>query len=140
LWLPVTKRLNLNRARSAKVPLLTITTKNLKLDIMMGNPPANNNLSVIRNIPRSGALPHLKVRRIYSKWEFYSAPRCAALVINTASPCLSERRSANDQLKLVSLYSSWLPCSALGCLEFIHPHACGVLNCTPPPPRLLFNK
>jgi hypothetical protein len=50
------------------------------------------NCSIPRYVP--GALPHLKVRRIYSEWEFYSAPRCATLSINTASPCISERHSA----------------------------------------------
>ena len=47
-------------------------------------------------IPPSGpgALPHLKVRRVYSKWGFYLAPRCAALFIHTPTVCMIERRGA----------------------------------------------
>ncbi|GBU27582.1 hypothetical protein R84B8_01116 [Treponema sp. R8-4-B8] len=51
-----------------------------------------------------GALPHLKVRRIYLEWGFYCAPRRATLFIYTASPCLIERRSADGKINLASIF------------------------------------
>ena len=80
-----------------------------------------NNLSKNCCIPRSGpgALPHLKVRRIFSKWGFYLAPRCAALSIYTASPCVTECRGADGELKLASFCSSGIRCSAPGRLGFV---------------------
>jgi len=76
-------------------------------------------------IPRSGpgALPHLKVRRIYSKWGFYLAPRCAELSIkrgtfalwarlrfHTPTACTIERHGADGGINPASFYSSGLRC------------------------------
>jgi len=84
-----------------------------------------NNISKNYRIPRygPGALPHLKVRRIYSKWRFYLAPRCVALSIHTPSACMIERRGADGGINPASFYSSWGNCSAPGRLEFVHLHA-----------------
>ncbi|WP_461251684.1 hypothetical protein, partial [Treponema sp. R8-4-B8] len=87
-------------------------------------------------IPRSGpgALPHLKVRRVYSKWGFYLAPRCAALSIHTPSACMIERRGADGGINPASVYSSGVRCSAPGRFDLVHLHALGGVRLISPPP------